>query len=140
MRGEPAHCQDNRRFLLRARRSRAYASSRVPRHLALSTGAAMRRFRRVSILLLLLLGASVPCQVAGQPHGTLGGAGTGFAAPASGPDRVIVAWFGQPASVSEVRARAWTADGDLVAGWPAEGVLVTVGALSSNYLAVAEDG
>jgi len=100
----------------------------------------MRSFRRGSILLLLVLGAPALAQAAWQPDGNLIGAGTGFVATASGPDRVVVAWLRQSAGVSEVRASAWTADGDRVAGWPADGVLVTAGPLGSSSAAVAEDG
>ena len=67
--------------------------------------------------------------------------GHGFVAASSGPERIVVAWFRQVASDRfEVRAQAWTAEGDLVAGWPSAGVLA--GELGANYgsLAIAEDG
>ena len=76
----------------------------------------MRSFRRGSILLLLMLGAPALAQAVWQPDGNPIGAGAGFVATASGPDRVIVAWSRQFGSSLDLRAQAWTADGDLVAG------------------------
>jgi len=77
----------------------------------------------------------------GNRIGGAAGSGFGFVAAASGPERIVVAWARPLASGgAEVRAQAWTAEGDLATGWPSAGVLVSQ--LPSVYgrVAICEDG
>lgn len=99
----------------------------------------MRSLRRTFFLIPLLLLAPAITRAAWQPNGNLIGAGTRFIATASGPDRVIVGWLRLVTSDYEVRAQAYTVDGDLVAGWPVDGVLVFRGP-SGASVSVVEDG
>src|SRR5262245_26586175 len=140
MRGDPARWQGSRRFWLRARPPggrllQAFSAMGSP-----PLEHAMRPFWRASLPLVLLLLTPALAQPAWQPDGNRIGAGQGFVATASGPDRVIVTWSRRDVSVEEVRAQAFTADGELVSGWPPDGALVLGGSLGAAPAAVVEDG
>jgi len=106
----------------------------------------MRLARCSPALVLALVLTPALARAAWLPGGNLiggeGDFGHGFVATASGPDRTVVAWI-RPVAPDryEVRAQAWTADGDLATGWPAAGVAVG-GSFPLVYgrLAIVEDG
>jgi hypothetical protein len=84
----------------------------------------MRSFRPAFALVLLLATPTI-ARAAWQPGGNPILECVRFEATASGP-RVIVAWLGWLGERSyEVRVQAWTADGDVAAGWPADGIRVS---------------
>ncbi len=105
----------------------------------------MRLARCSPALLLAILLAPALAQAAWLPGGNRIGdatdSGHGFVATASGPDRIVVAWIrSTPSGSAEVRAQAWTAQGDLVTGWPSAGVIVGHLAAANGPLAIDEDG
>lgn len=95
--------------------------------------------RLATALALAVLLAPAYAAAAWQPGGNPIGEGAGFAAAASG-GRVLVAWSGKGLSGTEIRLQAWTADGDVVSGWPLAGVLVSDASGENYYPAVCEDG
>ena len=97
--------------------------------------------RAPAIALAVLLTPAL-AQAEWAPGGNRIGSGSSeFAATASGPDRVIVAWGRQVTSARyEVRAQAWTAEGAIATGWPNDGVLVSNIASQYGSLAVCDDG
>ena len=99
--------------------------------------------RCAAALALALLLSPALAHAAWQPGGNRIDNGGGFAAIASGPSRVIVVWVRSNGSGGiEMRAQAWTPDGDIEAGWPSEGVLVSEapGGNVPTYPLVCEDG
>jgi hypothetical protein len=100
----------------------------------------MRPSYRAAALVPILQLVPALALAAWSPGGDAIGSGTGFAA-AAGADRVVVAWVRSVGSgPGEVRARAWTADGDPAPGWPVDGVLVGAAAGYVGAVTVAEDG
>jgi hypothetical protein len=99
--------------------------------------------RRAAALALAVLLFPALAQAAWQPGGNPIGSGGGFTAIASGSSRAIVVWVRQNGSSGvEVRAQAWAADGDIEAGWPADGVLVSraPGQDAYTYPVICDDG
>src|SRR5436309_4535986 len=87
-------------------------------------GEPMQLFWRAALLVPAMTLATANAMGSWQPGGNAIGRGIGFQLAASGPDRAIVAWIAFVADSEQIRAQTWTADGELVAGWPTEGVLV----------------
>lgn len=90
----------------------------------------MQFFWRASFLVAATTLVTVNAFGSWVPGGNPLGRGFGFQVAASGPDRVIVAWIAftdvnRQISSEQVRARAFTLDGDIAPGWPTEGALVT---------------
>ena len=101
----------------------------------------MRNCRGALLLAPIMLLSAGHALAAWQPGGNLLGRGIGFRVAASGPDRVIVAWIGLSSGGQEVRAQAWTADGDIAAGWPRDGVRVASGSTQDfGSIDLAADG
>lgn len=103
------------------------------------------RFARCSpVLVLAALLAPALARGAWLPGGNRIGDGVtsgGIAATASGPERIIVAWTRPVAQDRfEVRAQAWTADGDLVTGWPSAGAVVGQIAGTTSSVEICADG
>jgi hypothetical protein len=95
---------------------------------------------RTAVLVPILQLVPALAFAAWSPRGDLVGSGTGFAV-ASGADRVVVAWLRTSgAGAGEVRARAWTVDGNLAPGWPVDGVLAGVAPGYAGTVAIAADG
>ncbi|MGH7730144.1 MAG: T9SS type A sorting domain-containing protein [Candidatus Eiseniibacteriota bacterium] len=95
--------------------------------------------RAHALVLAVLLSPSLAL-AAWQPGGNRIGDGEGFVATASN-GRVVVAWHRKATSDRyEVRLQAWTADGDIAAGWPAAGVLVGDRPGANLWPAICEDG
>ena len=96
---------------------------------------------RVSALALAILLTPALAQAEWLPGGNRIDGGGGFVAVASGPGRVVVAWVRQAGpGNTEVRAQAWTADGELPSGWPSAGVLVSDLPGTNHRPAIYEDG
>ncbi len=95
---------------------------------------------RLILVTLVALLAPAAAHAAWQPGGNRIGVVELLDATESG-GQLVVAWTRQAAPDRyEVRAHAWTSDGDIAAGWPSEGVLVSD---LSGYVAtpvVCEDG
>lgn len=95
--------------------------------------------RRILVLALATSLAPAPAQAAWQPGGNKIDDGNEFVAAASSPERIVVAWTGATLN-SQVRARAWTAEGDLAPGWPSSGVVLSDLPGYNRSPAVCEDG
>jgi len=101
----------------------------------------MRRPRFILMLAVLTLLSPAGARAAWQTGGNPVGNGTQFTMTAAGPDRVVVVWLRETSpGHKEVRARAWTADGNPATGWPAEGVLVGEIAGWNSEIALTGDG
>src|SRR5262245_41102919 len=97
------------------------------------------RMRRMLALALAISLAPLPAHAAWQPTGIQIGDGDEFVAATSGPDRIIVAWTAATLH-SRVRAQAWTAEGDVVPGWPSSGVVLSALTGYNRSPAICEDG
>lgn len=96
--------------------------------------------RLISALALVTLLCPTPVRAAWRPGGDLIGHVGEVVATSSG-GYAVVAWTRQVSlHVQEVRAQAWTRDGELAPGWPAAGVLVSVAPGAKGSLEVCEDG
>jgi hypothetical protein len=81
--------------------------------------------RYALVIAIAVLLAPAPAHATWQRGGNPIGTGDGFVATASGR-QVVVAWtHSVDADHSEVRAQAWTSDGDIAPGWPSSSVVVS---------------
>jgi hypothetical protein len=99
----------------------------------------MRRFLALALATSL---APAPAQATWLPGGTKIDVGNEFVAAAPSPDRIVVAWIRTSASGHElgVRARAWTAEGDLAPGWSSSGVVLSDLPGYNRSPVICEDG
>ena len=97
--------------------------------------------RFISALALVTLLGPTAARAAWQPGGDLIGDVGGEVVATSSGGNVVVAWTREVSSrVLEIRAQAWTRDGEIAPGWPAAGVLVNAAPSAIRWLRICEDG